>query len=136
MKTHSSTQDPISLSSGEAEFYGLVKTAAGGLGFVSLYRDWGLSIALRCWTDSSSAKGTSTRRGAGRIRHIETSTLWLQTAVTQKRLSIHKIAGPQNPADLGTKHLSGERLWMLLGLLDIVRAEGSSHLALAAEVGT
>ena len=133
-KTHSSSQNVISLSSGEAEFYSSVKTASVGLGLVALAKDWGVTMTFRLWTDSSAAKGMASRRGVGGVRHIETQTLWLQRAVTTKQISVHKIDGARNPADLGTKHLPADRMWMLLGLYNIVRMEGSAALALKATV--
>ncbi len=44
IRTWSSTQPSVTLSSGEAEFYGLVKAAGAGLGHQSLLRDMGLEI--------------------------------------------------------------------------------------------
>jgi hypothetical protein len=42
--TTSTTQVPISLSSGEAEFYGTVKTASRLLGLVALVVDFGFTV--------------------------------------------------------------------------------------------
>ena len=47
LKTWSATQASLALSSGEAEFYGVVKGASIGIGMRALYRDIGLDIALR-----------------------------------------------------------------------------------------
>ena len=41
IRTCSSTQPSVTLSSGEAEFYGLVKAAGAGLGHQSIMRDFG-----------------------------------------------------------------------------------------------
>ena len=59
IRTWSSTQPSVTLSSGEAEFYGLVKAAGEGLGHRSIMRDFGLSVPVRVWTDSSAALGIS-----------------------------------------------------------------------------
>ena len=45
IKSWSSTQNLVSLSSGEAEFYGVVKAAGMGLGYQALLRD--LAYACR-----------------------------------------------------------------------------------------
>ena len=105
--TQSSTQTPISLSSGEAEFYGLVKTGSRAIGIHNLCHDlgfhlWG-ELALEVSTDSSAAKGVAVRRGVGKIRHLETGSLWIQTAVAAKRFELTKIDGKKNEADLMTK---------------------------------
>ena len=57
LKTWSSTQASVALTSGEAEFYGVVKAAGVGLGFQSMLRDIGMDIPLCVDTDSSAAEG-------------------------------------------------------------------------------
>ena len=47
IRTWSSTQPSVTLSSGEAEFYGLVKAAGAGLGHQSLAGDLGLKLPVR-----------------------------------------------------------------------------------------
>ena len=71
---------PVTLSSGEAEFYGLVKASGAGLGHQSLLKDLGLDVPLCVWTDASAALGLATRSGLGKLRHLET-------------MIIHKLAG-------------------------------------------
>ena len=78
IRTYSSTQSTISLSSGEAEYYGLVKGAAAGLGHQAIMSDYGVDLPVRLWTDSSAALGISKRSGLGKIRHLATHTLWLR----------------------------------------------------------
>ena len=62
------------MSSGEAEFYGLVKSAGAGLGHQSIMKDFGYDTPERVWTDSSAALGISTRSGLGKLRHLEAPT--------------------------------------------------------------
>ena len=64
-KSWSSTQPSISLSSGEAEYYGVVKAAGIALGQQSLMRDLGMDVGVRVWTDSSAAVGMGGRSGLG-----------------------------------------------------------------------
>ena len=110
IKHWSSTQPSVTLSSGEAEFYGVVRGAGQGLGYQALLRDLGLELPLRVWTDSSAALGICSRQGLGKLRHLDTHTLWVQQAVRSKRLVMKKVSGEENPADLLTKHsLSQER---------------------------
>ena len=77
LKTSSATQPTVSLSSGEAEFYGVVKASGLALGQQSLLRDLGLELPVRVWTDSSAAMGICARQGLGKLRHIATHTLWV-----------------------------------------------------------
>ncbi len=64
IKHWASTQPSVSLSSGEAEFNGVVRGAGVGLGYQSLLRDLGIHAGLRVWTDSSAATGICSRQGA------------------------------------------------------------------------
>ena len=57
-------------------------------------------------SDSSAAKSLGSRRGTGRIRHLETRWLWLQLEVAKGNIKLEKVAGEDNPADLLTKYLS------------------------------
>ena len=111
IKTWSSTQSSVALSSGEAEFNGVVRGAGMGLGYQSLLRDLGQEVPVRVWTDSSASIGICSRQGLGKLRHLDTHTLWIQQAVRSGRVDLRKVAGEVNPADLFTKHsLSRERL--------------------------
>ena len=49
LKSWSSTQPSISLSSGEAEYYGVVKATGIALGQQSLMRDLGMAVDVRVW---------------------------------------------------------------------------------------
>ena len=130
----STTQVPIALSSGEAEFYSLVKCASRMIGLQSLYRDLGWQLQLRLSTDSTAAKGICSRRGAGKVRHLETPLLWVQRALEEKRFSLYKVDGKNNPADLGTKHMDATTMQRHLARMNIHVLQGASKLALKAAV--
>jgi len=118
LKSWSSTQPSVSLSSGEAEFYGLVKASGVGLGFQALMRDVGRTLPCRVWTDSSAAMGIVGRQGLGKLRHIDTHSLWVQQAARSGRIEVRKVKGEDNPADVFTKHLpSREKVDQLIALL-------------------
>ena len=108
LKSWSSTQGVVSLSSGEAEFYGVTKAAGIGLGYQSLLEDLGVVAGIRVWTDSSATLGICGRQGLGKLRHIDTRSLWLQQKLRAGALEIKKVRGEANPADLFTKHLQSE----------------------------
>ena len=130
IRTYSSTQTTVSLSSGEAEYYGLVKGAAAGLGHQAIMADYGVHLLVRCWTDSSAAMGIAKRSGLGRIRHLDTHTLWLQEKVRNKSIEVRKIAGESNPADLFTKHLpSKDKVHQLVRLFNCEYREGRAESA-------
>ena len=105
----SSTQASLALSSGEAEYYGVVRAAGIGLGQQALFRDAGLEILIRIWTDSSVAMGASVRQGLGKLRHLECHGLSLQQRLRRKQFELLKVPGGGNPADLFTEHLESEK---------------------------
>ena len=43
--------------------------------------DLGWKAVVRVWTDSSTVKAVSGRRGLGKLRHVELKWLWVQDAV-------------------------------------------------------
>ena len=146
MKTWSATQDPLALSSCEAEYYaiveGVMEAAADKLGTVvegatravglqTSAKELGIDandITIEVATDSSSAKSFASRRGSGRIRHIEVKWLWLQRAVADGRVHLRKTPGATNPADVLTKYQSmreiKEKLLAVNIVLQATRAGG------------
>ncbi len=127
IKHWSSTQASVTLSSGEAEFSGVIRGAGQGLGYQALLRDLGVDVPLRVWTDSSAAMGICTRQGLGKLRHLDTHTLWIQQAVRNKRIELRKVAGEEN---LLTKHsLSREKLQALVKLYDCEFRNGRAESA-------
>jgi len=130
IRTWSSTQPSVTLSSGEAEYYGLVKAAGAGLGHQSLLSDLGINLPVTAWTDSSAAVGIASRSGLGKLRHLETHTLWLQEKVRTKAITVKKVRGEVNPADLFTKHLlSREKIHQLVSLFGCQYREGRAAAA-------
>ena len=104
---HASTlQIPISLNSGESEYYALTEGSAYALGTQAMYADWGLTLSLTILSDSSSARSFSKRRGLGRQRHVQTRFLWLQDRVRLGHITVEVVKGTENPADFLTKSLT------------------------------
>ena len=108
VKSWSSTQGNIALSSGEAEYYGLVKGSSVAIGIRSMLKEFGVDMRIRVSTDASIAKGIASRRGLGKVRHIEVNQLWVQDKVANGEIEIRKVDGKVNIADALTKHVSSE----------------------------
>ena len=115
IKSWSSTQNVIALSSGEAEYYGLVKGVAQGLGAKAMYFEAGLELSVEVKTDATAARGIAMRRGMGKVRHIEVSQLWVQDRVARGDIKVIKVDGTKNIADHLTKYLSREGIDFHLG---------------------
>ena len=135
IKAWSSTQQGISLSSGEAEVVGVTRAAAIALGFRSLFVDFGVSrLRGRVWTDSSAARSICLRQGIGHVKHLSTKILWVQQRVKRKDLQIMKEKTDYNSADLMTKYLTVDRTAYLMTLLKIESRTGIHPDALTVEV--
>ena len=63
IKSWSSSQPIITLSSGEAELYALVKAASQAQGIASLMFDFDKNVCITVHTDSTAALGIVHRRG-------------------------------------------------------------------------
>jgi hypothetical protein len=105
VKTWSSTQATRALSSGEAEFYAIIEGASRALGVQALMDDMGFECKIVMKSDSSAGRSISLRKGTGKVRHLQVKFLWIQDALFDKRLTLEKVKGTDNPADIGTKYL-------------------------------
>ena len=82
----------ISRSSGESEFYSLVRGVAAGLGAVAMLRDLGVELTgdatVEVKVDATAGRGVAMRRGAGRIRHRHTDLVGPETCAGRKGQSL------------------------------------------------
>ena len=88
----------------------MVKGASNALGLHGMLSDINVTARIVLSTDSSAAKGIASRRGLGKVRHIELSELWLQDQVARNKIEISKISGEDNFSDSLTKHSTAERI--------------------------
>ena len=129
VKSWSSTQHVISLSSGESEFYAIVKGASQSMGLQSLLRDLHLNTRIRVLTDATTGKSIASRRGLGRVRHIDVANLWAPEKIANDVIELSKIKNVYNPSDLLTKHLSQLEVARCMEFLDCYYGTGRSTLA-------
>ena len=108
IKSWSRTQSLVALSSAEAELYGIVKCSSEVLGFKSIVQDLDRPLGAILYSDASAALGVIQRQGLGKLRHIDCSYLFVQALNADKIVQFAKVAGQENPSDLGTKGLSAE----------------------------
>ena len=128
LRTWSSTQGALALSSAEAEFYALIDAVLRAKWAQSVLSELGVPVSAvaEAWTDSSAAKSFVSRRGLGKMRHLELRDLWLQREVGDGKVVVKKILGAENPADAMTKFLNFQLLQDRLRRLSI-RLEWSSN---------
>ena len=132
IKHWAKTQTTIALSSGEAELNGIGAGIAMGLGVQSICRDLGYDYKLRIHTDATAAIGIARRRGMGKIRHLDTTDLWVQEVVRSGRVELLKVLGTENPADIFTKYVERPLLQMMLGKIGMQQLDGRAACAPAA----
>ena len=131
IKTWSSNQSVIALSSGEAEYYALVKGASVGLGIKALSGDLGVTYMspTDVKSDASAAIGIANRVGLGKVRHIEVNQLWLQEKVAKGVINIIKVGTDDNLADALTKAVSAESMMKHLTGIGAMICGGRHNLA-------
>ena len=69
------------------------------------------------------------RKGLGKVRHLDTQSLWIQDALREKRLGINKVPGTENPSDAMTKFLDGTTLMKMSDKMDCHFLEGRPESA-------
>ena len=74
-------QANIAISSAEAEYYSMVKAASEGLGLKAMTADYQTLFSPWMFVGATAAIGVAQRIGLGKVRHLETQSLWLQEAV-------------------------------------------------------
>ena len=100
------------------------------MGQQSLFADLGIPLGVTVWTDSSAAMGICTRQGLGKLRHIDTQALWIQEKVRTKQITLRKVKGDVNPADLLTKFMTGrDKIDQLIKLYGLVAMKGRAKSA-------
>ena len=124
--------DVVALSSGEAEYYGIVKGASQGFGVRGMMDDLGIKLSVTLNTDATAALGIALRKGLGKVRHIEVNQLWVQDKVAAGELVIHKVGTCENLADILTKYVD-QRLLDRHSVRMSAHADEGRH-ALAPEV--
>ena len=108
LQSWSKDQTTVARSSGEAELYACNLGASKGLGLQAVMKEIGWRYEVRIQVDANATIGTLHRRGLGKLRHVEVEELWLQQEISKKKISVSKIKGTENTADIGTKPLKKE----------------------------
>ena len=129
VKHWSKTQSTIALSSGEAERGGIAYGTAQTLGLQSVCRDLGMELGIRIHSDATAAIGIARRRGMGKIRHLDTTDLWVQEVVRSGRVQLVKVLGSENPADVLTKYVDKATMTKMLTKMGMRQLQGRAKCA-------
>ena len=98
IKAWCSTQGALALSSAEAEYYSLVEGVLRARGIQNIGEEIDMhgtreSVKLKVKIDSSAAKAFVSKRGSGKMRHMEVKWLWLQEEVRKGRVEVGNVRG-------------------------------------------
>ena len=133
IKSWSSTQKTIALSSGEAELTAVVKCSCETIGILQLSADWWMELEGEVLVDSSAALGVVGRKGAGKLRHVRVGQLWVQEKAESGELRYRKANGRENPADLMTKALTGAEIKKYMEKINLTGMRGRAEKSLEAQ---
>jgi len=117
-------QSLVALSSGEAEFYGIVRAVATAKQTSQILEQIGTKAGVTIASDSSAARGMCARTGSGKVRHLSIKELWIQEAYRNKEFDLVSVDTLLNWADIGTKAHTTERLTSLLKQMPLRLREG------------
>ena len=80
--------------------------------------------------DSSAALAIAKRKGAGKLRHIHVSALWIQDIQDREGASYMNVLGTKKPVDLMTKHLVNDNIENAIDKLSQAIQEGRANSSL------
>ena len=132
MRTTCKSQAVIALSSGEAEYYGLVSGLCQALGEQSTLQDWGIKVSIVGYMDATTGLSIGSRHGLGKVKHIDTVFLWAQDRILSGKARLLKKHTDDMLADLFTKPLEAQPVRKLRANLNYHFSEGRHHSALDA----
>ena len=75
------------------------------LGLQSLARDMNWDLKITVHSGATAAIGIAKRRGLAKVRHFDTTDLWIQERVRNGGIALHNVLGTENPADAMIKYL-------------------------------
>ena len=99
------------------------------MGMQSLFKDLGVDVEVQINTDSSTGKSVASRRGAGKIRHLDTRDLWIQERVAKGDIMIEKVRGEDNVADGLTKHVDKQKMDQFMSECGFEKRSGRHELS-------
>ena len=100
------------------------------MGMQSMINDWSQPKSSMLYADSSAALAIANRKGAGKLRYIDVSALWIQDVQDREGATYMKVLGTANPADLMTKYLTREKVDNAIDKMGQVAQEGRANSSL------
>ena len=90
IKHGTAVQSTVALSSGESEYYALLRSSVHALRIKVMLNDWrcGVDCEIHIRCDGRAARHVSARQGLEKARHVYVRFLWLQQAEKQGRKGV------------------------------------------------
>ena len=95
-------------------------------------KDFGLKLEIHIWMDATAGVAIGSRRGLGKVKHIDTIFLWVQDYVTSGKCTLGKEHTSENFADLLTKPIDAATLRRFMLGLGFEYLSGKAALGLKA----
>ena len=61
--------------------------------------DFAIHVTPHMFVDASAGIGICQRKGLGKVRHLDTQSLWIQDTLRQKRLELSKVKETEKPSE-------------------------------------
>ena len=65
----------------------------------------------------------------GKIRHLDTTDLWVQEVVRSRRVELNKVLGAENPAYVLTKYVDKPLMTKMLPKMNMEKLDGRAKCA-------
>ena len=111
----------------------MVRGASVGLVRQAALKDFGADCSIARESDATAAIAIASRRGLGKVRHIEVCQLWLQERVRRGEVKTVKVGTRENVADALTKYVSKDGVLNRMNRTSQNVMGGRHELALATE---
>ena len=129
LRSISRTRSNIALSLAEAELYAMVRGGSESIGMNAMGLDFGLCLTPHVYVDVSGAIGIEHRKGLGKVRHLDTQSLWIQDELRERRPHLDNVAGAQNAGVMMTNALDWRTLEKITHMVALAHLAGRPTLA-------
>ena len=91
--------------------------------------DFGMLVGIEAFLDATTGIAIGSRRGLGKVKHIDTVFLWVQDLVTEGRLRLGKKHTSEMLADFLTKPTAEATIAKCMRGLGYITLEGRHAMA-------
>ena len=89
-----------------------------------MLKDAGWILPFHVFSDATAAIGIARRKGLGKIRHLDVTDLWIQDRIRSKAITLSKVLGTENMADVLTKYVERKTMDAALARMGLHSASG------------